>query len=438
MRVGRCLLVLSLWGVFAGLAHSDGAGPSTQIDHPWPSYMAVRAAHRPSDVRVLAANGDEIQRIRTDFSSRRGDWVALGDISVALQRAVVRSEDGRFYEHAGVDWLAMARAAWQTVASGHTQGASTLSMQLVALLDQDLRRAAGGRSVLQKIDQARAARALETRWTKSQILETYLNLAAFRGELVGVDALSRVMFQKRASALNDRESALAAALLRGPNASLPVLAERSCAVLRDLGRPGGCKGLRDVIALALGRTAAPRRGAPDLAPHLARLLIGHPQASGAGGVLRSAVIPGLQQEALQSIRRHLLDLRGTGVTDAAVVVLDNRSGAILAYVGSSGAFSEAGSVDHARALRQAGSTLKPFLYGMALDERRLTAASLLDDRPLDLDGGGGLYIPGNYDGQFSGWVSARLALASSLNIPAVRTLMMVGPEALTQQLIALG
>jgi len=402
-----------------------------------PAYEAVRAAHRPSDVRVLAADGELVQRVRADFSSRRGDWVALEDISVALQRAVVRSEDGRFYDHGGVDWLAMARAAWRTLSGGPAQGASTLSMQLVALLDEDLRRGPGGRGLMQKLDQVQAARALEAGWTKAQILEAYLNLAAFRGELVGVDALARVMFQKRASALDDRESALAAVLLRGPNAPPPVLAQRGCALLRELGRPGDCAGLRGFIELALGRTAARRRDAPGLAPHFARLLIAHRGAE-AGDVLRSTLDKDLQKTALAAIRRHLRDLRGTGVTDAAAVVLDNRSGAVLAYVGSSGEFSDAGAVDHARALRQAGSTLKPFLYGIALDERRLTAASLLDDRPLDLDGGGGLYIPGNYDGRFSGWVSARLALASSLNIPAVRTAMMVTPEALARRLADLG
>ncbi|MER1968051.1 penicillin-binding protein 1C [Castellaniella sp. GW247-6E4] len=403
-----------------------------------PTYEAVRAAHRPSDVRVLAADGEVVQRVRTDFSSRRGDWVVLENISVALRRAVLRSEDSRFYRHAGVDWLAMARAGWRTLSSGRAQGASTLSMQLAALLDDDLRRGPDGRGLMQKIDQIQAARELEAGWTKTQILEAYLNLAAFRGELVGVDALARVMFQKRASALDDRESALAAALLRGPNASPAVLARRGCVLLSEQGRTGDCAGLRDFAEFTLGRTAARRRDAPGLAPHFARLLVARRDALADDGVLRTALDQGLQRTALASIRRHLHDLRGTGVTDAALVVLDNRSGAILAYVGSSGGFSDAGAVDHARALRQAGSTLKPFLYGMALDEGRLTAASLLDDRPLDLDGGGGLYIPGNYDGRFSGWVSARLALASSLNIPAVRAAMMVTPDALARRLADLG
>src|SRR5690606_8812127 len=145
-----------------------------------PGYEAVRAAHRPSDVRVLAADGELAQRVRVDFSSRRGDWIPLSDISVALQQAVLHSEDGRVHTHSGVDWRALARAAWHTLSGGHVQGASTISMQLAALLDETLQRAPGGRRVAQKFDQIRAAQTLESIWTKHQILEAYLNQAAFR------------------------------------------------------------------------------------------------------------------------------------------------------------------------------------------------------------------------------------------------------------------
>lgn len=402
-----------------------------------PDYAAVVAAWRPSDVRLLASNGAIIQRVRTDFSARRGDWVPLAEISVALQRMVVRSEDQRFYDHAGVDWLASAAAAWGALWGDGRRGASTLSMQLAAMLDPGLQRGPAGRGIPQKWDQMQAARQLETRWSKPQILEAYLNLAAYRGELVGVDALARVMFQKQASGLTLRESALAAVLLRGPNASVPMLTQRSCALLQALGHPDDCQGLRDFVRLSLARVQARRFASPDQAPHWARALLRAGQAP-VQGDLSSTLDAGLQALAARLVRQHLLELRGTGVTDAAVVVLDNDSGAVLAYVGSSGDLSDAAQVDHAQALRQAGSTLKPFLYALALDQQRLTAASLLDDRPLNLDGGGGLYVPDNYDHRFSGWVSVRTALASSLNIPAVRTLLMVGPDVLAQRLQALG
>ncbi|WP_323017579.1 penicillin-binding protein 1C [Castellaniella sp.] len=433
-RLGVWLLAAALWPLSASAsAAADVAVSAAAL----PDYEAVRQAWRASDIRVLAADGREIQRVRTDFSARRGDWAPLQDISAALQRAVVQSEDHRFYAHGGVDWLASASAAWTAAWGDGRRGASTLSMQLAAMLDADLRRGPAGRGVWQKLDQMQAARQLESRWSKAQILEAYLNLADYRGELRGVDALSRVMFQKQASGLTLRESALAAVLLRGPNASVAVLTQRSCALLQDLGRPEGCEGLRDFIGLSLSRAHASRFEAPGLAPHWAHQLIRDGQVS-ADGTVRSTLDADLQALAVRSVRRHLMDLQGTGVTDAAVVVLDNRSGAVRAYVGSSGSLSEAAEVDHAQALRQAGSTLKPFLYALALDEQRLTAASLLDDRPLDLDGGSGLYIPDNYDHRFSGWVSARTALASSLNIPAVRVLLLMGTDVLAQRLTALG
>jgi len=436
-RRGAWLLAAALCVSWTAQAAEANPLQPPVIESPLPDYAAVRAAWRPSDVRVLASGGRVIQRIRVDFSARRGDWVPLADISAALQRAVVQSEDHRFFSHDGVDWLASASAAWSAAWGEGRRGASTLSMQLAAMLDEDLRRGPDGRGILQKFDQMRAAQRLENRWTKAQILEAYLNLASYRGELRGVDALSRVLFQKRPSGLTLRESALAAVLLRGPNAPLATLARRSCALLRELGRPDDCAGLRDFIALSLSRGHAPRFEAPGLAPHWARHLVAQDGVP-AGGEIRSTLDAGLQALAVRSVRRHLRDLGGTGVTDAAVVALDNRTGAVLAYVGSSGGMSQAPDVDHAQALRQAGSTLKPFLYALAFDQQRLTAASLLDDRPLDLDGGGGLYIPDNYDHRFSGWVSARTALASSLNVPAVRTLMLVGPDALARRLSALG
>src|SRR5690606_3852331 len=137
------------------------------------------------------------------------------------------------------------------------------------------------------------------------------------------------------------------------------------------------------------------------------------QAGDAGATLaatlRTSLDANLQRFALDSVRRQLLAPGMRNVRDAAVVVLDNGTGELLAYVGSSGSFSSAASVDHARARRQAGSTLKPFLYALALEQERLTMASLLADGPLDLPTGNGLYVPQNYDRRFSGWVSARTA-----------------------------
>ena len=141
---------------------------------------------------------------------------------------------------------------------------------------------------------------------------------------------------------------------------------------------------------------------------------------------------------MATLQRQLRELAGRHVEDGALVVLDNRSGAVLAWVGSSGVLGTAPEVDGVTAMRQPGSTLKPFLYAQALAERRITAASLLDDAATHIPTAGGLYIPQNYDHRFKGWVSARTALAASLNVPAVRTLAMVSPQAFHAQLRQFG
>ena len=177
---------------------------------------------------------------------RRGAWVPLAEVSPALRTAMVLSEDKRFYEHSGVDWRAATAAAWGNLWNQRTRGASTLTMQLAGLLDSpdtaDLRQRPGGRSVAQKLGQTVAAQVLDRRWRKDQILEAYLNLVPFRGELVGIDALSRTLFGKAAHGLDDREAAVAAALVRGPNAAPAVVTQRACGVLRDM--QGAVRGRR--------------------------------------------------------------------------------------------------------------------------------------------------------------------------------------------------
>ncbi|MET0964739.1 MAG: penicillin-binding protein 1C [Noviherbaspirillum sp.] len=401
-----------------------------------PAYADVRAAYRPSDVLLLDRHGAPLQQVRIDPSARRLSWVALAEVSPALRAALIASEDKRFYQHAGVDWNAVAAAAWGALWHSRTRGASTITMQLAGLLDEQLRRGAAPRSGGQKLQQALRAQALERSWRKDQILEAYLNLVNFRGELVGVHALSRVLFGKHPDGLDQVESALAVALIRAPNAGTALVARRACAILTEQGAPELCRGLDGATQLTLSRLAGPDRaaaGAPQLAPHLGRRLL-----RAAGAQLTSTLDAGLQRHARDALRRHLAALDGRNVEDGAVLVLDNASGDVLAWVGSSGELSGAAQVDAVLALRQAGSTLKPFLYSLALEQRWLTAASLLDDSPLNLATASGLYMPQNYDQQYKGQVSLRTALASSLNIPAVRTLVTVTPERLFQRLQALG
>jgi penicillin-binding protein 1C len=408
--------------------------------HAMPSFDAVRANWRSSDWVLLARDGEALQRVRIDNTARRGDWVALQDVSPALRDAILVSEDKGFYEHGGVDWQGAAAAAWANLWNTKTRGASTVTMQLTGLIGDDPR--SGRRTIMQKATQTVDAIALDRSWRKDQILEAYLNLVPFRGELVGLSALSQSLFGKAPSGLNEREAALTAALVRAPNASYARVSARTCAILRDMHVANPCVNLDSYVQLTLTRTASAPTVDPDaLAPHFARRVAAqvHPAA---GARVRSSLDARLQRFARDTLVRTLMELNSRAhprnVHDGAALVIDNRSGEILAWVGSAGGMSNAPDVDAVVALRQAGSALKPFLYAQALDEKRLTAATLLDDAPLDLATGGGLYIPQNYDHDFKGWVSARTALGSSLNVPAVRTLVMVTPHRFANTLVALG
>ena len=431
---GRRWRVLAAWGcgVLAAL-------PAWAL----PTFEEVRQGHRSSELRVLSREGELLQRVRQDAQVRRGAWVALEDMSPALRTALVWSEDKRFYEHSGVDWAAVSAAAWGRLWHQRTRGASTITMQLAGLLDEDWRQGPGGRSVAQKLGQTVAAQVLDRRWHKDQILEAYLNLVPFRGEIVGIDALARTLFGKAAHGLQEPEAALAAALVRAPNARPAQVAQRACGVLRLMrSAQAGAPAHTDCAALALLADGALQRRAwpasEGVAPHAARRALAQAGAGPAGGVLRTTLSAPLQRRAVQLLEQHLRELRGRHVEDGAVLVLDNASGEVLAWVGSSGVLSAAAEVDGVLALRQPGSTLKPFLYAQALAERRLTAASLIEDSPAQIATPGGLYIPQNYDRQFKGWVSVRTALGASLNVPAVRTLAMVSPDAFFRQLRSLG
>lgn len=441
-RALLCILLVTVGGSGVALGASeadagDGAAGVPAVQ-PLPSFDTVKARHHASELAVLDRRGEPVAALRTDFSERRGAWVPLSEVSPVLQRAVLLSEDRRFQDHGGVDWFSLASAGWGWLRGEGMRGASTISMQLAAMFDDSLQRPSGGRSVVQKFDQVRRAWQLESAWSKPQILEAYLNLAAFRGELRGVEAVSRVMFAKHPHGLNPRESAVAAALLRGPNAAPGLVVSRACALLREMAQGDTCEGLASDVRRWLGSTARPAADAPQLAPHFARWAASMQGPSGREPVLHTTLDAALQRQVLRSVARHVAGMGHAQLTDAAVVVLDNDTGEVLAYVGASGQLSSARLVDHARARRQAGSTLKPFLYALALESRYLTAASLLDDAPLDLATTGGLYVPQNYDRSHAGLVSVRTALAASLNVPAVRTLMLVGVERFAQRLRALG
>jgi len=400
-----------------------------------PTFAEVRANYVPSEAWLLDRHGEILVEKRVDLTVRRLPWVGLKEISPVLPALVISAEDRNFYRHTGVDWSALLGSAWSYLnhAEGkHPRGASTLTMQLAGFIDPALQPKGPSRTFAQKWDQARLARKLEKSWSKPEILEAYLNLAPFRGEIVGVQAAAKVLFGKAPGALNRSESLLLAALLKGPLAKPPLVAKRACAILTAWGEEpqASCQELLGLAATVLGHNYM---SAPSLALHLAQRLLAQP-----GARVATTLDIGLQRFATQALQDHLADLAGREVEDGAVIVLDNASGEVLAYIGSNLETSEAGNVDGVQALRQAGSTLKPFLYALAIEGRQLTAASVLDDSPVQLATPSGLYVPQDYDRDFKGPVTVRTALASSLNVPAVRTLGLVGGEHFVEGLRGFG
>ncbi|MEZ0210048.1 MAG: penicillin-binding protein 1C [Methylophilus sp.] len=405
---------------------------------PVPSFEQARSATHSSEAVLLDRDGQVLQRLRLDKQRRMLAWVPLQDISPTLQQAALVAEDKRFYSHAGIDLMAAGSALLDNLHRSRARGASTISMQLAKLLNAPADGSSQNNSWSVKLQQIRYALALELHWSKPQILEAYLNRVTFRGELVGVDAAARGLLAKGPNGLDNIDAAILASLIKSPGASRSRLAKRACATLQAMPFFTGNKSKLDSCMQVTLRTALlPSRPFPiagmDDAPHLARHLLNKN-----GEQLKSSIDASVQRFARNTLRTHLAQLADQNVEDGAVVVLDNLSGEVLAYVGSSGDLSGAAEVDGVAALRQPGSTLKPFLYALAIDQRWLNASSVLDDSPLALTTPSGLYIPQDYDRHFQGAVSVRTALGASLNVPAIRTLTLVGIDPFLDKLRGLG
>jgi penicillin-binding protein 1C len=394
-----------------------GVADYATLPPPLPGYAQVRAAWHPSEAWLYDRDGYLIDSARVDFAARRLGWTPLDAVSPVTRETLVAAEDRRFFGHGGVDLLALLGVARDRAQGGRARGASTISMQLAGYLAPDLA-APGARRLWDKARQMRAAWALENSWSKEQILEAYLNLAGFRGEAQGIGAAALGLFGKTPDALARDDALLLAALLPEPQAGAATVARRACAIAHEQ----DCTRFAGEAASMLGPTRSLALD-PGLAPHLADRLL-----TRAGLRIRTTLDRRIQQLAIVALKRQLQGLGGARARDGAVVVIDNASGDVLAYVGGTGGASTAASVDGANAYRQAGSTLKPFLYAQAIEKGYLTPASILDDSPVQLDTASGLYVPQNYDRGFKGQVSARSALAGSLNVPAVRTLLLVGVD----------
>jgi penicillin-binding protein 1C len=410
---GIAISIIAIAGLFVAWAVSLGPLPLAQT--------------RQVSTTIVDRNG----RLLRAYAMADGRWRlpvdARVDVDPSYLKLLLAYEDRRFRAHAGVDPLALGRAALQLVTRGHiVSGGSTLTMQLARLLEP--RRA---RSVQAKLRQMVRALEIERQLTKDRILDLYLTMAPYGGNLEGIRAASIAYFGKEPKRLTLAEAALLVALPQSPET-------RRLDRYRDAARAARDRVLDRMVEEglvpnedAVQAKAAPvprlRKPMPVLAPHSADQAIATVKDA---EVIRLTLDAGLQK-VLEALARDRAIALGPNIS-VGIVAVDNASGEVLARVGSPDYFDDrrAGQVDMTRAVRSPGSTLKPFIYGLAFEDGFVHPESLIDDRPIRF----GSYAPENFDMTFQGTLPVRKALQLSLNVPAIALLDRVGASRLSSRL----
>lgn len=416
MRLSRKLAIGVLGGVFlagAGVAALDA------VDRAFPPPLD-RADTVSSE--VLDADG---QLLRA-FATPEGRWrlkTGVNDVDPQFLRMLVAYEDRRFYEHRGVDPWAIGRAALQLVTSGRiVSGASTLSMQVARLIEPRQ-----GRTLSAKLLQVARAIQIERRLSKEQILDLYLTHAPYGGNLEGVRAASLAYFGNEPRRLTVAQAALLVALPQLPERRRPDrnLAAAEAARKRVLERAAVIDAVGDGEAQRAEAVLVPagRMQLPALAAHVAEAALRkEPGVSRHHTTLKKQV-----QDGLESVARAAALKLGPKLS-LAMVMANAQTGEIVGEVGSADYFnaSRSGWIDMTRVNRSPGSTLKPFIYGLAFEEGLVSQETIIEDRPADFFG----YRPRNFDMSYQGDVTVREALQLSLNVPAVKLLDAVNPAKL--------
>ncbi|MCI5122527.1 MAG: penicillin-binding protein 1C, partial [Candidatus Electrothrix sp. AUS4] len=323
---------------------------------------------------------------------------------------------------------AMSRALIQFITQGRVvSGASTITMQTVRLLRPH------PRSLWWKLLEMFQALRLEQQLSKKEILETYLTLTPYGGNIEGIEAASRFYFQKNATRITPSEAALLISLPQSPERRRPDRQHEQAVIARDrfLHRLHE-EGLLTAEEMKLGlEQPVPHKRSPTpfLAPHLSQRLAS--RFIDREEIQTSLVRP--LQEQLETIARQAHDrLSEDDQKTLAILVVDNQGRRVLAYIGSGDFWSN--RIDLTRARRSPGSALKPFIYGLAFEQGFLHPETRILDRPTRFGG----YGPSNFDGRFRGWIPVREALQRSLNLPAVQVLERIGPQRLLSRFAGLG
>ncbi|VVT13202.1 Penicillin-binding protein 1C [Hoeflea sp. EC-HK425] len=372
---------------------------------------------------VLDRNG----KLLRAYTTEGGVWrlpVPLDAVDPDYIDMLIAYEDRRFRSHPGIDPVALMRAAVQLVLNGGriVSGGSTITMQLARLVEPR-----GERSVIAKLRQMARALQIERRMSKDEILSLYLTLAPYGGNLEGVRAASLAWFGREPKKLTLSQSALLVALPQSPESRRPDRHQAQARLARNrvLSRMSAAGLIPESEIMRASGTKIPdrRMTMPDLAAHTADLAIRtRPDAN-----VIALTLDGAVQERLELLATETAGRLGPRQS-LAMVLADAATGEILASVGSTGHLDtgRTGAIDMTRAIRSPGSTLKPFIYGLAFEDALIAPETMIDDTPADFSG----YRPRNFDRGYMGEVSIREALQFSLNVPAVRLLEAVGPQRL--------
>ena len=337
----------------------------------------------------------------------------LDELSPLLIKMVLAYEDQWFYWHPGINPVSIFRAALANYRAGRIVcGGSTITMQIARMMDPK------ERTVISKVKEAFRVLQLELAYSKDELLEIYFNLAPYGGNIEGVASASYLYFGKPPKRLSIGEIALLAALPNSPTRLRPdqyhdVALKHRAKVLDRLFEMGTISEAQLEEALS-EPVPDKRQPIPFHTPHLADYLKQrYPQKDR----IYMNIDFEIQQTCNRLLQRHISDLKPKGISNGAIVVIENKTRAVLAMLGSSDFFDEknSGQVNGAMSPRSPGSTLKPFVYALALDQGLISPKSILEDVPIDYSG----YMPVNYDDTYHGVVTAEEALRLSLNVPAI-------------------
>ncbi len=410
---------LQLWAKFAGLIIT---GYLALLIFAWIVPLPEAALWRPSSTLVFDRDGgllhafissDDMWRIQTPLSR----------ISPYLQKSLITFEDRWFYLHPGINPLALVRAAKQNHISGKIiSGGSTITMQIARMMEPKKR------TFTNKILEALRAFQLELRYSKCQLLEIYFNIAPYGGNIEGIAAAAWLYFGKEPSELSLSEAAVLTVIPNSPNANRPDLHPEQAIQGRNLVLKQLLKqrhiSIQEYREATMETINFGRRDFPTIAPHFCRdLMLNNGQSR-----LYTTLNRRYQQMAEDLLRIHLDRLQAEGITNGAIVVINNQTHEILTMVGSGDFYDDFnnGQVNGATAPRSPGSALKPFIYALAIERGIISPAHYLEDVPTDFSG----YAPENYDRSFNGMISARAALERSLNLPAVSLEQSLGDKGL--------